>query len=207
MDKLLIFDQDGTVINSFPAFYAAMKTACLKFGITIDEEFVKHRIGTHSSRSILCSVLEDQIEDLHREYRNVLDNYDYLREVYPHVIPVIKSLRKEYHIAMITAKRTERALYHCKNLKIDSLFEKIVGSPLDGKESQIQDLMEEYNIKKENAVIIGDSINDIRSGKIVGIKTILCLYGYGEKTPELLSMVDKKVTSFQEIPQKVKELF
>jgi phosphoglycolate phosphatase-like HAD superfamily hydrolase len=207
MNKLLIFDQDGTIIDSFPAFYMAMKEACSKYGKHLDEKFVRSRIGTHSSRAILSSVLKKNIAILHEEYLKRLSNYDDKRKIYPKVIPVIESLKSDYHIAMISAKSTEKAIYHCKNLGIEHLFEKILGSPLKGKETQIQTLMKEYDIKGENTVMIGDSITDIRSGKIAGTNTILCLYGYGEKNQELLSIAHKKVRSFEEIPQKLRELF
>jgi HAD superfamily hydrolase (TIGR01509 family) len=207
MNRLLIFDQDGTIIDSFPAFYMAMEVTCSKYGKSLDEKFVKNRIGTHNDKAILSSVLGENIEILHKEYINNLSNFDDKRKLYPMVVPIIESLKNNNHITMISAKRTERAIYHCKKLGIEHLFEKILGSPLKGKESQIQTLMKEYNIQKENTVIIGDSITDIRSGITAGIKTILCLYGYGEKTQKLLSLAHKKVHSFEEIPQKLRELF
>ncbi|MEJ2279373.1 MAG: HAD family hydrolase [Candidatus Lokiarchaeota archaeon] len=206
MDKLLIFDQDGTIIDSFPAFYMAMKAACMKYGKSLDNSFVKHKIGTHGSKEILKAVLPDKIEVLHKEYSDLLKNFDNYRKVYPKVIPTLKILKSDFHIVMVTAKSTEKAIYHCKNLHIDHLFEKILGSPLYGKQDQIQMLTNEYNVKRKNCVMIGDSITDMRSAKKAGIKTILCLYGYGKKTPELLSLGDKQVNSFSEIPMKVSEL-
>ncbi|MHA1303194.1 MAG: HAD family hydrolase, partial [Candidatus Heimdallarchaeaceae archaeon] len=189
MDKMLIFDQDGTVIDSFTAFYMAMKETCENHGVTIGEkEYIRSKIGTHNSRDILSEYFSKNIDEIVDEYHYLLPKYEKKRKLYPGVKEVLQKLYKDYLLVMITAKSKEKAIHHCRVQGIEKFFARIEGTAITGKKEMILQLLSEYNIKKSNCVMIGDSLTDMRAGKEVGIKTILCTFGYGEKTSELLSL-------------------
>jgi phosphoglycolate phosphatase len=49
-------------------------------------------------------------------------------------------------------------------------------------------VIEQLGAAPEEAVMVGDSINDIQAGRLAGIRTIGCSWGYGN--PEELDVAD-----------------
>ena len=53
----------------------------------------------------------------------------------------------------------------------------------------IKQAMEKYNIDLENSYMVGDTINDIKTGKNAHCKTILVLTGHGKKEQKKISTI------------------
>lgn len=45
----------------------------------------------------------------------------------------------------------------------------------------LNSIIDEFKVKKEHVVMVGDGINDILCGKSAGISTIAVLYGYSSR--------------------------
>ncbi|MCX8034655.1 MAG: HAD hydrolase-like protein, partial [Thermodesulfovibrio sp.] len=56
---------------------------------------------------------------------------------------------------------------------------------------------EKFKIKKENALIVGDSNLDIEAGKAAGIKVVAVTYGYRER--KLLKDADFIIDRFEDL--------
>ena len=129
------------------------------------------------------------------------DNCTNKSSIYPGVIETIKNLKTKYKICICTNKKqrlTERIL---QKLNIDNLFDIIVGSSSNLKlkpdSEMLSYIIKKLNIITKEAVMIGDSSNDIIPAKNLGIKTIFVTYGYGNLNPELKA--DYNVNKFSEV--------
>jgi phosphoglycolate phosphatase-like HAD superfamily hydrolase len=79
----------------------------------------------------------------------------------------------KYTMFITSGSDQDELRFLCKSLGIDTLFNSIYGSPKPKKE-WIFDIMKENQFKKENCVLIGDSINDWEAANYNGIK--FCCY-------------------------------
>ncbi len=57
------------------------------------------------------------------------------------------------------------------------------------KPGMITQAMEKYNIDLENSYMVGDTLNDIKTGKNAKCKTILVLTGYGNREQKKISSI------------------
>lgn len=205
--QCIIFDQDGTLIDSFHAFYKAMLFACQKYDVAFtDEAYVRPKIGTHRSREILTPFVGDKLNIIHEEYYRILPTLTAERKLFPKVRSVLAKLSKEYKIAQISAKTTKTAIHYSEIFEIAQYFDSIQGSPIHSKTETIHEVLDTLSVHPEETIFVGDSIKDMRSGKEAGCKTVLCLYGYGNKNEELIQLADYQINKFSDILQIIEKI-
>lgn len=71
---------------------------------------------------------------------------------------------KSYNFHIVSGSDGEELRFLCKQLKISNYFISIHGSPIE-KDTLIKNLLIEYNYKKSETCLIGDSINDYQAAK------------------------------------------
>ena len=104
--------------------------------------------------------------------------------LYPNVFNTLKKLKSKFKIALCTNKKqfiTEKILM---DFKIEDFFDCVLGSDSKIKLKPDTEMLEyclnECNVVPEQAIMIGDSSNDIIPAKALGMKSIYVTYGYGK---------------------------
>ena len=72
------------------------------------------------------------------------------------------------------------------------------------KAEMIEDILNKYNLKKEETVMIGDAPSDVIAAKQAGIKGIGVLWGYGENKTPLIENADIIVKNTEELKECLK---
>ena len=70
------------------------------------------------------------------------------------------------------------------------------------KTEMIEDIINKYNLKKSETVMIGDAASDVISAKEAGITGIGVLWGYGEDKTELIQKADFYINKINKIKKK-----
>ena len=202
--KLIIFDLDGTlvetsesIINSFK--YVEKVLNLNKLVKYINREFMGLPLKQIYKEYYCLS--DDYAEKAINLYRNRY-NSKFKKEVflYEKVIETLKYLKNNnYKLVVCTLKRQDLAINLLKYLNIYSFFDEIYGIDKNdtlSKEDLISNCLKKYSdIKKNEIVLIGDSISDINAAKFIGIEIIIATYGHG-----MLKIKDKNQNiSFFEI--------
>jgi phosphoglycolate phosphatase len=188
--KLIIFDLDGTLIDSSIDITNAINYAIEPYGVkpvTVEEtislvgegitRLMEKIVINHQPSAV--SLSKDLLVD------RFLDHYSaHLVDkttVYPGVRETLERL-KGYKKAVISNKREALSTRILNDLGLLKYLDLVVGSDTtpERKPSPIPILhvLSKLNIKTEGAVIVGDSNFDIEAGKAAGIKTIAVTYGY-----------------------------
>lgn len=187
--KLVIFDLDGTLIDSLRDIASAVNHATRPYGIL--EKSVPETgelLGTGIS-ILIDRVLADRRDELKDDVmKGFMDYYSkHLIEhttVYPGVRDVLENL-VGYKRAVVTNKREQFAKTMLNELGIDSYFDSVLGSDsvAEKKPSPVPllHLIDLYNISASEAVMVGDSEIDIAAGKEAGVTTVGVTYGYRER--------------------------
>ncbi|MCC6933621.1 MAG: HAD-IA family hydrolase [Deltaproteobacteria bacterium] len=104
---------------------------------------------------------------------------------FPHVTETLSSLRRDIKQVILTDKPSEFTTPTIASLKIEGYFDAIYsGDSFTEKKPSAQPVLEiltTFNIPKEKALIVGDSIKDILCGKNAGIDTCGVTYGTSER--------------------------
>lgn len=184
--NLIVFDLDGTLIQSDKTIYHSALSALNELNIPYDftETEFNSVIGHHFKD--MFSSLRLGIKDLD-EFINVYKSYYYkfidLSVFYPNVIEVLETLKKQnYKIALLTTKMQDQADRILSHFEIDKYFDLIMGRRKDighkPSPEPLQIICNELKTKPGNTIIVGDTDMDIQCGKNAGAFTCAVTFGY-----------------------------
>jgi len=193
--KLLIFDLDGTLINSALDLALAVNYMLEHLGKeTFAEEMIHGWVGNGAltlvkrallgKRELDGSLNED---DVNKALKIFLDYYEAnlcnATVPYPNVTETLHMLKdKGYILAIVTNKPFKFVAPILEGLKMDGLFSLILGGDsLTEKKPHPLPLLhvcEVLGVSVEDAVMIGDSKNDILAANACGMQSVGVTYGY-----------------------------
>ena len=192
--KLLIFDLDGTLINSALDLALAVNYTLERLEQeTFSEEIIHGWVGngalTLVKRALSGSrTVDENLDDTYVEkaLKIFLDYYEKnlcnATVPYPSVISTLHSLKEKYTLAIVTNKPFAFVSPILKGLEMDNLFALILGGDsLEKKKPDplpLQHVCKILNIDIEHSVMIGDSKNDILAANACTMDSVGVTYGY-----------------------------
>ncbi len=192
---LLLFDLDGTLINSAPDLALAVNHMLKKLDKeTFSEGEIDLWVGngalTLVKRALSGSrTIEETLEEevIKKALKIFLDFYAVNLCVstvpYANVLTTLNTLKSEgYRMAIVTNKPFNFVAPILRDLDMEGIFEFILGGDsLEKKKPDPLPLLhvcEQLNIPVENSVMIGDSQNDILAAKAAHMQSVAVTYGY-----------------------------
>ncbi|MBW4015848.1 HAD-IIIA family hydrolase [Moraxella osloensis] len=181
--SLIIFDWDGTLMDSVGLIVAAMRYAAEKHGLTVTDD---------ATKSIIGIALVDAFPML---FPNDSDKYDELLATYSEyyvkhcdndkLFEGIKELIQDLHaqgktLAIATGKKRKGLQRVLPNSGIQAFFtvtktaDETAGKP---NPLMLEQILVETGTRIEDAVFIGDSIHDIRMANAIQMDSIAVSYG------------------------------
>ena len=183
--SLLIFDLDGTLVNTLEDIAASVNHTLARLGrspVTRDavRRFVGDGIEALMSRSLGGST--DRLPEavtLYKEHQR--RNLVVRSMVYPAVRETLEHFRA-IPLAVISNKTTEFVVPLIERLGIAPYFKMVLGAdcglPLKPAPDAVRHIMAEFRAPQERTVIVGDGTTDVRAGKAAGIITCSVTYGF-----------------------------
>ena len=197
MDKqLLIFDFDGTLIDSVPDLADATNAMLTTLGKkTYPIQTIRNWIG-NGSRLLVERALVGKVEVLENEL--TVEEADHAEQIffeayknlsgsktvaYPDVDSGLKKLKNAgYTLALVTNKPIRFVPKILQSFGWQDLFSEVLGGDsLSTKKPDPAPLLhacEALNVSPEQAIMIGDSRNDILAGQNANMDTLGLSYGY-----------------------------
>ncbi len=178
--KLVIFDLDGTLIESIEFHVKTFEEACRKMGIEVDErlrEEFRKRVGKRFEeivKEILPSLSDEEIEKLSKIKWELSEKF--LEEIKPkeRIIEFICNAPENCEFAIFSSSPKKFVIKVLEKLGIKDKFKVIVGKEnvREGKPSPegILKILEKTGIKKKNAIYVGDSEFDRQAASKAGVK-------------------------------------
>ncbi|MBA4418146.1 MAG: phosphoglycolate phosphatase [Syntrophus sp. (in: bacteria)] len=186
--KLIIFDLDGTLIDSIHDIANALNHTFEPYGIpTLTPQEVAGMVGGGPSK-LVDNVLEKHnvTVDKERLIKELVEYYsshymDYTLP-YPDTIETLKAL-KGYKKVIVTNKPERPSLKTLDGLGLTQYFDMVVCADTlpERKPSPapVFHVLSRLNVQPEHAIIVGDSRIDMDTGKASSVKTVAVTYGYG----------------------------
>ena len=201
MERIFIFDLDGTLIDSKNGILISLEHVLLNNAPEYISCLNQSIIGP-PIKGILAGFIEDDmlISKLSKEFRWHYDSIGFLSTVlYKDVLEGLSQLQNSLLFISTNKPKivTDKIL---KNLKIDKYFIDVVcidSSSFVNKSQIVSSIIN--NVKIDEVTVIGDSIDDYLSAKDNNCNFIFCEYGYG--AIESVHSHVKKVNSPKELFQ------
>lgn len=207
--KLLIFDLDGTLVDSSKPMGKAFNHTLKQMNVReFSREETDSFIGTPLSDLFMNvmnrpgrdDIIEKCIRIYRKKYLEIFLDESYL---YDGVAETIPGLASRYRIALATTKKTDIARMTLEHFKLIEHFELILGFdsvalPKPSPEI-INRTLHELKVKKEEALMIGDSIYDLKAASSAGVRSCIVSYGFDRLERLKLNRPDIMIDSFFEL--------
>lgn len=179
INKLIIFDLDGVLVNSLNNMQIALKLTSKKLKLNIDFKKYKKFLGLPFNK-IMEKIGIKKNADL------IKKNYFFFSQKNIHKIAItkkkindLKILKKNYFLTIFTSKDKLRTNKITKKYK---LFDYVItcDDVKKGKPSPegVLRILKKFKINKENCVYVGDSYYDYKCSKDSGVKYLHANWGY-----------------------------
>lgn len=198
LPRLVMFDLDGTLVDSVPDLAAAVDQALLALGrAPAGIERVRDWVGNGARvllrRALACGLEHEQVAEAEAEQALQLFMAAYaeshaLTRVYPGVAQTLDWLRgQDIPLAIVTNKPQRFVAPLLEEKGLDGYFRWIIGG--DSLPQQKPDpaallhVLAQAGVAGEQALFIGDSRNDVLAAKAAGVPCVALSYGYNHGRP------------------------
>ncbi len=223
LPKALLFDLDGTLANTIPQLAIAASKSAVAIGLNppsveTTKGFVGNGVNMLLARVIAGrfdvelkdvdpSLLKRARDVFNVEYTKGLDKDYNLYEGVKEGLEYFKS--RGIKLAVVTNKPQMFALPLLSYMGIKDYFDFILGGEVIPERkpdpTPLYYVLDKLQVSKDDAVMVGDSNNDIEAGNNANMTTVFFSYGYNRKDSKELKF-DYGFDSFNELTALIKSL-
>ena len=188
MIKAVIFDVDGTLVDSNDLHVEAWREAFRRYGKEVSSEELHGQMGKGGDQlmPIFCS--EEELESFGEELeqkRVELFKSEYLPRVrpFPRVRELFERVKAEgLQIALASSAKEEELERHKKSMAVEDLLEAATSADDAERSKPHPDIFEAAlaglkDVRPEEAVVVGDTPYDVQAEAKAGMRTVGLLSG------------------------------
>lgn len=211
MKKAVLFDFDGTLINTNDLIFESYRIA---FRTVLKREPTTEEMLKFYGRPLRASMMEytDAAERLCDVYRKFNDeNHDKMVMEFPGVREGVVELKKKgYSLGIVTSKRLHMVERGLKIIKLDGFFDTIV-TPDDTQKAKpdpepVLCGCGKLGVIPKDAIYVGDSVFDMESAKRAGTKLCAVEYSLTPKSQLLTFSPEFFVDSIKTLAEKLERV-
>jgi phosphoglycolate phosphatase len=213
----LVFDLDGTLVDSLPDLAATLATTLGEIGApALPSETVRGMIGDGTTvlvaRALAASNLPASL--LNERLARFLALYEAaparLTRPYPGVVETLCALwAAGRRLAVCTNKPQRATLAVLRRTGLDEFFATVVGGDVLAVKkpdpAHLIAALDGVGATPDDAIMIGDNEHDVAMAKAAGVPVILVRYGY-HRVPLATLAADIQIDAFTALPQAIARL-
>jgi phosphoglycolate phosphatase len=182
---LLIFDLDGTLVNTLEDIAASVNYTLAHLGRnSISQDAVRRYVGD-GIETLLVRSLEGRTARIAEAVTVYKEHHRRNLMVRSSVYPAVRETLEHFRplpMAVISNKTMEFVGPLIERLGLANYFKMVIGAdhglPLKPAPDSIRKIMAEFGVLNDKTVIVGDGTTDVRAGKAAGVITCSVTYGF-----------------------------
>ena len=206
MIRGVIFDFDGTLIDSYEAIAGSLNEVCSAFSRPpLGLEEVRGMVGHGLEQLIEKAVGPEKVEEGVRLFRHsYATSCESQTQLLPRVKETLEELeRRGYEMAIATNKPSNFARIILKSLEIEHLFAEVLGPNDVDKPKPDPEMLElimmRIGLGPEEVVYIGDMILDIQVARRAGVSVFALPTGSASREALLEGRPDRLLKRFSDL--------
>ena len=207
MYDLIMFDLDGTLVNSEEGVTKSVQYALNAFGIEENNQDNLRRFIGPPLVDAFMNFYDMTEEDALSSVKKYRERYSkigvYENELFDGVINLLKTLKDSgKKLALATSKPHVFAREVLKSFNLTEFFDILVGAEFDGTRNDKADVIEEVLRQAgeyKNPIMIGDRKHDVEGARKNGVDFIGVSFGFAPEGEFKEFGVDKVADNFKEL--------
>jgi phosphoglycolate phosphatase len=190
LPECLLFDLDGTILDSLPGVEYSVKAAFDSCGLTLRDGNLRRMIGP-PIRTILAAAGggndREVLDRLERAFRKSYDSEGWEKTVcFPDAHRALRTMHSHGHrLFVVSNKPRHISLRSLEREGMIDLFEEIVTADsrtpaFSGKAEMIESLMAAHRMVPADCLMVGDTMEDAGAAATAGVKFVYMTHGYGD---------------------------
>ena len=187
--ELIVFDWDGTLMDSTAAIARAIQAAARDLGMTVPSDTAaKHVIGLGLRESLAYAVPDLPLErygEMSERYRHHYLINSRSLFLFDGITSLLQELKSRDHRLAVATGKSRRGLNEVMTLSgLDSLMDasRCADECFSKPHPQmLEELMDELGVSPATTAMVGDTTHDLQMAKNAGVSAIAVSYGAHDK--------------------------
>jgi len=211
----VVFDLDGTLVDSVPDLALAVDAALVEIGLQpCGEQQVRRWVGNGAPRLIKRALTGDMEAepdaDLFQRALTLFEQHYWAQlcvasRLYPGVLDGLERLRKlGVRLACVTNKPTQFTHPLLEKLGLDGFFQTALGGDATERKKPAPDALllaaERLGVVPTRMLMVGDSVNDVGAARNAGCPVVCVPYGYNHGIDIATANPDQVIETIADVP-------
>jgi len=204
--KLIIFDMDGTLVDSSVTIVNAINHVRSKLNLeALEKELILTKVNDPELNPALFFYEVEEFSSQHEQWFSdyYTDNHEKELELYAGIKRLLKELKeKDYLLAIATNAYRGSTLQSLGHLKILDYFSSIACYDDVGRGKPAPDMLEknleDLKLNAQSAIFIGDSERDLMAANSLNMDYIMINWGFSDYT-DAINTVNKLKEKIMEL--------
>jgi phosphoglycolate phosphatase len=183
--ELIVFDWDGTLLDSAGAIVRAIQAACADLGLRRpDDAEARHVIGlglSDAMRHAVPDLAPDRYQEMVNRYRHHYLSGDHELTLFEGIPALLAELRERGHLLAVATGKSrlglERSLDHSGLRGLFSASRCADECHSKPHPQMLEELMSEFGAVAGSTVMIGDTSHDVLMARNAGVDALAVTYG------------------------------
>ncbi|MDB5183258.1 MAG: family hydrolase [Candidatus Saccharibacteria bacterium] len=212
--KAVVFDFDGTLLNTFEHIVRAFEVVLPKYGVKPDREAIRRVIGMtliDCYKTLVPNGDHEAMKKLHHETQQTPEMYELIL-AYDNLRETLETLREQgIKLAVQTNRGRKSVDLIFAHIGLADLFDYVMtADEIDNPKPDPKGLIfiaKEFSIKTSEMVMVGDMPIDVKTGQNAGVAAIIGMtHGFGTRAELESAGASYILDSFAGLPSVITRL-